>query len=308
MKKQIKSRNNFNIRVCFSVILLIIMLTQVTLVYADETNTSNNQANGVNQVAADNQATAENQVTKAVVVKKEDAQGIQIDNNYYSVYTGRFINSNQNRDNYYDDGEGNTFAVYIQPTTDINKNSMNIYYEDVYSESMLKAASQSIINEIINQQVEGQFFNGIDESRIIEVTNTDGNTYPALFWKYSVKFNNSNYFFYTYEIIDKNIMYNLTFSATSYNFLESSDINSIISSFKIKNYQEFEHKPNNGNLVSSAIHSKSLSKVIGICAAVVVLVIISLIIKMKRVNKEEIEMIHEKEKELGINPNQSKKE
>ena len=305
MKKQIKSRNKFNIRVCFSVILLIIMLTQVTWVNADETNTSNNQAKGVNQVATDNQATAENQVTKAVVVKKEDAQGIQIDNNYYSVYTGRFINSNQNRDNYYDDGEGNTFAVYIQPTTDINKNSMNIYYEDVYSESMLKAASQSIINEIINQQVEGQFFNGIDESKIIEVTNTDGNTYPALFWKYSVKFNNSNYFFYTYEIIDKNIMYNLTFSATSYNFLESSDINSIISSFKIKNYQEFEHKPNNGNLVSSAIHSKSLSKVIGICAAVVVLVIISLIIKMKRVNKEEIEMIHEKEKELGINPNKN---
>ncbi len=98
-------------------------------------------------------------------------------------------------------------------------------------------------------------------------------------------------------------MYNLTFSATSYNFLEGNDINSIISSFKIKNYQEFDHKPNNGNLVSSAIHSKSLSKVIGICAAVVVLVIISLIIKMKRVNKEELEMIHEKEKELGIDLN-----
>ena len=291
MKKQKNNTSNFYTRVVISAILLIILLTQATWVHADEAAQETNTS-----------------ATQAVVVKKEDAQGIQIDNNYYSVYTGRFINSNQNRDNYYDDAEGNTFAVYIQPTTDINKNSMNIYYEDVYSESMLKAASQSIINEIINQQVEGQFFNGIDESKIIEVTNTDGNTYPALFWKYSVKFNNSNYFFYTYEIIDKNIMYNLTFSATSYNFLESSDINSIISSFKIKNYQEFEHKPNNGNLVSSAIHSKSLSKVIGICAAVVVLVIISLIIKMKRVNKEEIEMIHEKEKELGINPNQSKKE
>lgn len=302
MKKQKNNISNFyNIRVVFSILLLILILTQVTWVNADETIQGTNTSNA--QVITDNQTTSDNQATHAVVVKKEDAQGIQVDNNYYSINTGRFINSNQNRDNYYDDGEGNTFAVYIQPTTDINKNSMNIYYEDVYSDSMLKAASQSIISEIINQQVEGQFFNGIDESRIIEVTNTNGDTYPALFWKYSVKFNNSNFFFYTYEIIDKNVMYNLTFSATSYNFLESSDINSIVNSFKIKNYQEFEHKPNNGSFVSSVIHSKSLSKVIGICVAVVVIIIISLIIKMKRVNKEEIEMIHEKEKELGIEEN-----
>ena len=219
--------------------------------------------------------------------------GVQIDNEYFSVNTGRFSNASQTQDNFYDDGEGNTFGIYVQPTSTIDPKASTYYYEDIFNDDMLDAAAKSFVDTIVSQQKEGQSFNGIDELKIDKITNSSGESYPVLFWKFSIKYGNTNYFFYVYEIIDKTMMYNMTFSATSYDFLEGNNVKSVLNSFKIKNYQEFDHKSKASNLVSSAIHSNTIAKIVGTVVAAVVFVILTLIGKMKKNKKEEKEIIAE---------------
>lgn len=277
--KRIKT-NQFIKIIMIALLLILIVLEPINVVNADDVNAINTSNNEVNNTL----------VSTATVVPVDKTQGVQIDNEYYSINTGRFINASQTQTNYYDDGEGNTFAIYIQPTTSIDKDASSYYYEDIYSERMLDAASKSFLSTITNQNTDEQFFNGIDESKVIQITNNDGQSYPALFWKFSIKFSNTNYFFYVYEVMDKNVMYNMTFCATSYNFLENNNIDSVVNSFKIKNYQPFEHKTGGTNLISSFTQNEVLSKAVIILAIVVVIALIVVIINMKKVDKEEKEL------------------
>ena len=275
-------------RIVVVAFIVFLLFSQLSILKAEEVKNTNDANVVTNEI-----------VTIGTVVPNDKLEGIQVDNEYYSVNTGRFVNASQTQSNYYDDGEGNTFAIYIQPTTSIDSDASNYYYEDIYSERMLKVASKSFLETVTSQNSDGQFFNGIDDSKIIELTNSDGDSYPALFWKFSIKFNNANYFFYVYEIIDKNVMYNMTFCATSYNFLENNNIDSVLNSFKIKNYQPFEHKSGGKNIISMFTQNDILSKVVIVLVVIIIVVIIVVVINMKKVDKEEKELEKEElEKEL----------
>ena len=231
--------------------------------------------------------------SQGAVFSGKENEGVTLDTDYFTINTGRFKNASQTQENFYDDGEGNTFGIYVQPTSTIDPKASTYYYEDIFNDTMLEAASKSFIDTIVGQQSAGQSFNGLDELKIDELKNGFGDSYPVLFWKFSIKYGNANYFFHVYEIIDKNMMYNMTFSATSYDLLEGNDVKTILNSFKIKDYKEFDHRSKASNIVNSAVRNTVVPKIVGAVVAIVVFAALSLIPKMKKVNKEEKEIISE---------------
>lgn len=291
-----KKIKNELLKIIIAFLLVLTLFSHTTIIKADEANSVEGAQNAL--------------VSTGTMVMVDQFEGIKVDNEYYTINTGRYKKESPNQSNYYEDGEGNTFAIYTQPTNTIDANASSYYYEDIYSERMLEAASTSFMNTITSQTVEGQSFNGIDEKKIVDVKNNDGDSYPALFWKFSMKFSNTNYFFYVYEIIDKNVMYNMTFCATSYTFLENNNnVDSVLNSFKIKNYQSFDHKGEVSNFVSSFTQNEILSKVVvGLVIAIVIIMII-VVIDMKKVDKEEKELEKEElEKEEQNEAVQEKEE